>query len=79
MKNFYDALLTDYRQRSTPRDIRFTEKHGVVYALGLARPGNGKYLARVCMQRRRTRADRSRRWECSATRQPSVHGSPRMV
>ena len=39
--------LTDYGQRYTPRDIRFTRKHGVLYALGLVRPGNGNVLIRV--------------------------------
>lgn len=37
----------DAGQRYTPADIRFTQKHGVLYALGLARPSDGKVLIRV--------------------------------
>ncbi len=39
--------LTDFGQKFTPQDIRFTQKRGVLYALGLARPGNGKVLIHV--------------------------------
>jgi len=38
---------TDAPQSYTPKDIRFTQKHGVLYALGLARPSHGKVLIRV--------------------------------
>ncbi|MHB1540968.1 MAG: alpha-L-fucosidase [Steroidobacteraceae bacterium] len=39
--------LKDFGQKYTPEDIRFTQKHGVLYALGLARPNDAKVLIRV--------------------------------
>ena len=43
--------LTDFGQPYTPEDIRFTHRHGVLYALGLARPSNGKVLIHVLYAR----------------------------
>ena len=37
----------DNGQHYTAEDIRFTQKRGALYALGLARPGDGKVLIRV--------------------------------
>lgn len=41
------AKKRDNKQHYTPQDIRFTQKKGVLYALGLVRPHDGRVLIKV--------------------------------